>query len=116
MKWIKYHAPHSGISAYAEGSNYILIEFKTGERYRYDASKPGRKHIEEMKSRAHRTSGLTTYINQNVSKNYAAKLRPRGEADETAARSTPTPPKRASSRTRSIRQGKARRSSRAGGA
>lgn len=74
MKWKVYHAPHSGIRAYAEGEDRILIEFKTGERYRYDFRKPGRKHVEEMKSRAHRTSGLTTYINQHVRENYAMKL------------------------------------------
>jgi hypothetical protein len=75
MRWKTYHAPNSGIVSYAEGKDCILIEFKTGERYRYNSRKPGRKHVEEMKSRAHRTSGLTTYINQHVRENYAAKLR-----------------------------------------
>lgn len=71
-----YHAPNSGISAYAEGEDYIVIQFKSGERYRYDASKPGLRHVTAMKSRAHRTSGLTTYINQHVRDNYARKLPP----------------------------------------
>ncbi|HVS52935.1 MAG TPA: hypothetical protein VHD62_11330 [Opitutaceae bacterium] len=83
MKWRTYHAPHSGVSAYAEGKDYIVIQFKTGERYRYDARKPGRKHVAEMKSRAHRTSGLTTYINQHVRENYAAKLPGRRPAGPT---------------------------------
>lgn len=74
MKMKTYHAPNSGISAYAEGQDYIIVRFKTGERYRYDARKPGREHVAEMKSRAHRTSGLTTYINQHIRENYARKL------------------------------------------
>ena len=70
----KYHAPNSGISGYEAGHDYIVIRFKTGELYRYDSSKPGRSHVKEMKSRARRTSGLTTYINQHVRENYAEKL------------------------------------------
>lgn len=76
MRMKTYHAPNSGILAYAEGKDYIILQFKTGERYRYDSHKPGRKHVNEMKSRARRTSGLTTYVNQHVRANYAKKLGP----------------------------------------
>jgi hypothetical protein len=116
MKWSKYHAPNSGISAYAEGSHYILIEFKTGERYRYDESHPGKKHVQEMKSLAHRTAGLTTYINRHVRDNYAAKLSDSREATRRDLRSRPTSPKRPGARVRPTRSGKARRSSRASAA
>jgi hypothetical protein len=94
MRWKTYHAPNSGISAYAEGRDYIVIQFKTGERYRYDASHPGRNHVEEMKSRAHRASGLTTYINQHVRDNYAAKLTRGGKISPEGARNSHQPPRR----------------------
>ena len=74
MNWRTYHAPNSGLLAYAEGPRFIAIEFKTGECYLYNWTKPGRTHVAEMKRRAHHTSGLTTYINQHVRENYAAKL------------------------------------------
>jgi len=74
MKMKTYHAPRSGIAAYAEGKDYIVIQFKTGQRYRYDFAQPGRRHVAKMKALAHRTSGLTTYINQHVRENYSRKL------------------------------------------
>lgn len=40
--------------------DYIVIQFKTGERYRYDYAQPRHDHVETMKTLARRTSGLTT--------------------------------------------------------
>jgi hypothetical protein len=70
-----YQGGNSGISAYDPRPHSIVIEFKSGEQYRYDYSRPGRRHVEEMKRRAAKNAGLTTYINQNVRKNYARKLK-----------------------------------------
>jgi hypothetical protein len=43
-------------------------------RYSYDATKPGTKHVDAMKRLALAGEGLTTYVNQHVRENYAAKL------------------------------------------
>ncbi len=65
----------SGVSAYALGPNFILVEFRHAGRYRYDHAHPGRTHVQAMKRLAGRGRGLATYINRHVRDNYAAKLR-----------------------------------------
>lgn len=64
----------SGISAYAIGRDFIVVEFKSGSGDRYDYSAPGRKDVEAMKKLARHGDHLATYINQNVRENYAARL------------------------------------------
>jgi hypothetical protein len=71
-----YHDHHgnSGVSAYNIGPNFIIVQFKSGERYLYNYVTPGRKQVEAMKKLATRNEGLSTYISQHVRDHYAAKL------------------------------------------
>lgn len=69
-----YHGGNSGVSAFNIGPNFIIIQFKSGDRYLYNYVAPGRRHVEEMKKLAARNSGLATYINQHVRELYAARL------------------------------------------
>lgn len=88
------HRRRSGIAACAEGKDYIVIQFKTRERYRDDFAQPGCRHVEAMKSLARRTSGLTTCINQDVRGNYSRKLSPpatRSPLARQTGRSIPIP-------------------------
>jgi hypothetical protein len=69
-----YHGGNSGVSAFNMGPNFIIVQFKSGDRYLYNHTAPGRRHVEAMKKLAARNEGLTTYISQHVKDNYAAKL------------------------------------------
>jgi hypothetical protein len=64
----------SGVTRYASGPDYIVVEFKSNEAYRYDYSAPGRDAVETMKQLAETGEGLTTFINREVGANYAEKL------------------------------------------
>jgi hypothetical protein len=64
----------SGVTAYAVGPDFIVVEFKSRDAYRYDYSKPGRAKVEKMKRLARRGGGLATFINQHVREDYAEKL------------------------------------------
>ena len=69
----------SGVTRYAIGPDYIVVEFKSHEAYRYDYSIPGRSHVEAMKRLAEAGKGLTTFINRKVGASYDEH-----EADEQA--------------------------------
>ena len=69
-----YHGGNSGVIAYNIGPNFIIVQFKSGDRYLYNYVTPGRKHVEAMKKLAARNEGLATYISQHVKDHYAAKL------------------------------------------
>ncbi|HSX58816.1 MAG TPA: hypothetical protein VLF18_01330 [Tahibacter sp.] len=64
----------SGIAAYEVGPGFIVIRFKHGGTYRYDASAPGAKHVRQMQRLARSGRGLNTYINRHVREHFAAKL------------------------------------------
>ena len=64
----------SGVTAYAIGTDFIIVEFRGGPRYRYDHATPGRQHVEAIKQCAAAGDGLATYISQHVGANYAEKL------------------------------------------
>ena len=67
--------PNAGITSYEVLDDAIILEFRDGKfRYLYNATKPGPKHVDAMKTLALAGKGLTTYINQHVRENYAAKL------------------------------------------
>jgi hypothetical protein len=70
-----YGAGNSGITAYAVGKDFIVVQFKSGDRYRYDHETPGPAHVTAMKQHAASGRGLATYISQHVGANYAEKLR-----------------------------------------
>lgn len=63
----------SGVIAYEYGSNYIKVQFSRGGSYIYSYESAGKEHIEKMKQLADSGSGLNTYINKNVKKNYEKK-------------------------------------------
>lgn len=65
----------SGVVAYEIGSDSITVEFRGGATYSYNYGSAGRSHIETMKGLAASGDGLNSYINRNVKKLYAAKLR-----------------------------------------
>lgn len=60
--------------AYEIGEDSLILVFRDGEGYLYDAEHPGRWHLRRMQSRARRHAGLATYVNQHVRGNYARKL------------------------------------------
>lgn len=64
----------SGVTRYAIGPDYIIVEFKSSDGYRYDYQSPGRRKVETMKKLARTGDGLTTFINQQVRDDYAEKL------------------------------------------
>lgn len=64
----------SGVSAYNTGPNFIIIQFKSGDRYLYNFTAPGRRHVQVMKKLAANNEGLAAYISQRIKENYAAKL------------------------------------------
>ncbi len=68
--WTRYKGwtPGSGVDEYAIGSDYILLTFKTNDKfgYAYDFNFVMKEKVEEMKRLAERGSGLNTYVNQNM--------------------------------------------------
>ena len=64
----------SGIAAYELGRDVIVIRFKQGGTYRYDASAPGANHVRRMQKLARAGRGLNEYNNRHVREKFAAKL------------------------------------------
>ena len=56
----------SGVTHYEIGSDYILIQFRSGKPYRYSYASAGRHHVEQMKVLATAGRGVSTYIGQHV--------------------------------------------------
>ncbi len=65
---------NSGVTRYAVGRDYIIVEFKSTDCYRYDYSAPGRQKVEIMKQLAAAGHGLASYISRELGANYAEKL------------------------------------------
>ena len=79
--------PNAGVSSYEIIDDAIILEFADAKfRYVYNAVKPGAAHIDAMKRLALSGNGLTTYVNQHVRENYAAKLPLNVEAIPTKPR------------------------------
>lgn len=72
----RYRSIHadSGVTAYEAGVDFIVVEFRDGERYRYDYATTGVGEVEEMKRLAAQGRGLATYVNTTVRERYAEKL------------------------------------------
>jgi hypothetical protein len=56
----------SGVTAYAIGEDYIIVEFEGGKRYKYSYRSASADAIEKMKQLAVRGTGLNGYINSYV--------------------------------------------------
>jgi hypothetical protein len=66
-----------GVIAFEISDDFIIIKYKNkssdGKQiYLYTYDRPGKLHVEEMKKRAKKHHGLTTYKNQHVRDDYAA--------------------------------------------
>lgn len=64
----------TGVRAFALFPQAIALKFSDGRVYLYDATAPGRLHVEHMRELAQRGSGLTTYVNQRVREHYAGRV------------------------------------------
>lgn len=74
MKRYKNLGKDSGIYAYEIGRDYIKVQFiKYKHIYTYDYLRPGKPHVDQMKSLAEKGEGLNEYINRNAKKNYSRK-------------------------------------------
>lgn len=64
----------SGVLAYQNGSDYIVIQFKTGQYtfYKYTYSTAGSSTIEHLKNLAQQGRGLNSYIS-TYKPGYSAK-------------------------------------------
>ena len=74
MKKYKGKSGNNGVTAYEILEKKIILEFKYKDLYLYDYTKPGKKHVEQMKILAEDGKGLTKYVNQNVRDNYKEKI------------------------------------------
>jgi len=65
----------SGVVAYEIADDSIKVEFSDGSLYLYNYQSAGSDNIEQMKGLAIAGKGLNSFINRNVRKKYASKLR-----------------------------------------
>lgn len=65
----------SGVYAYEIGNDFIKVQFRDGSIYLYNNASAGSSNISQMKMLALGGSGLNSFINTNVRKRYASKLR-----------------------------------------
>ena len=69
--------PGAGVRNFEILPDAIILEFADRKwRYLYNSERPGPEHVNNMKRLALEGDGLTTYVNQHVRENYAAKLPP----------------------------------------
>lgn len=67
-------AGNAGVVAYRVGRGFIDLEFRGGERYRYDDATTGRANVERMRALAEAGRGLTTFVSRHVKARYARRL------------------------------------------
>ena len=65
---------NSGVLAFDIGDDRIKVKFLDGTIYLYTYQSAGEENIEQMKLLAEKGKGLTTFINQSVSEQYAIKV------------------------------------------
>ena len=61
---------NSGVSYFEIGEDYIKVWFHNAKPYIYNDRRPGRLHVDKMKTLATAGQGLATYINQYVHDDY----------------------------------------------
>lgn len=69
------HGKDSGVVSYELTQDSISVTFGDNSEYLYNYDKPGESHVSKMIELAKQGEGLNSYINTNVRKNYAKKLR-----------------------------------------
>jgi hypothetical protein len=74
--WSRYdnRAGESGVTDFQIRESSIAIRFTNGGTYLYDARKPGRKDLEQMKRLALAGRGLSTFISTHVKDRYASRI------------------------------------------
>lgn len=65
----------TGAVAYEIADDAITIQFQDGAVYLYDYAATGEENVEKMKELAAAGRGLTSFINREVKKRYARKVR-----------------------------------------
>ena len=75
LKKYKGISGNNGITSYEILDRGIVLEFRYKDLYLYDYTRPGKKHVEQMKILAEVGKGLTTYVNQKVRDNYKEKIK-----------------------------------------
>lgn len=63
----------SGIIAYEIGDNFIEVQFKDGDIYKYTNQSAGSANIQQMKQLAVAGSGLNSFISRHVKNGYESK-------------------------------------------
>lgn len=64
----------SGVDEFEIDTNSIKLIFEDHKfLYTYNEIRPGKSYVEEMKKKAKGGSGLNTYVNQHVRKNFYSK-------------------------------------------
>lgn len=66
---------NSGVVSYETTANSIIVMFKDGWKYVYDANNPGLTIVTKMIELAHAGHGLNSYISTVVKKNFSSKHR-----------------------------------------
>lgn len=61
---------NSYVEAYECGSNYILVQYKSGALYKYTYDSTGSYQVEKMKKLADEGKGLNRFIDENVRNNF----------------------------------------------
>jgi len=75
MKAYRDFGGDSGVAGYETASDSITVQFKDGAVYLYTNSSAGTQNIQRMKILAENGNGLNSFINTNVKKLYAKKIR-----------------------------------------
>lgn len=65
----------SGVAAYTYDQESMTVQFKDGAVYLYTNISAGAQNIDRMKALADNGNGLNSFINTNVRKLYARKVR-----------------------------------------
>lgn len=66
---------NSGVTAYEESAESILVEFGADTIYKYTYKSAGKAAVEKMKILAKNGRGLSTYISREVKDNYETKIK-----------------------------------------
>ncbi len=74
MQPYKNNGRFTGVVAFESGIDFIKVKFRDGSVYLYTNASAGQQTIKLMNTLAKAGKGLTTFINQHVKTNYAAKL------------------------------------------
>lgn len=65
----------SGVVSYETTADSIIVGFRDGWKYVYDANKPGTATVTRMKELAVAGHGLNSFISTVVKKNFSSKYR-----------------------------------------